>query len=391
MAPHAKGILTINSGSSSLKFALYDAGKPHIKLIVRGAFERIGLEHSLFRAEDADGHPAGSEHDDLPNHDAALAKLFDWMTDRSLKFFAVGHRVVHGGSCFEHRRVDHGLVRHLTRLIRFAPEHQPPAIAGIEAVSRRYPRAEQVACFDTAFHRSMPRVHRLVPLPRRFAQAGVERCGFHGLSYQSILEQLRAADSHTAAGRIVIAHLGNGASMAALREGSCVETTMGFTPAGGLMMGTRSGDLDPGVVLFAAEQENLDPPALRRLINHESGLLGVSELSSDMKDLLAAEARNESAADAVALFCHQARKCLGGLIAVLGGLDTLVFTGGIGQKSPQIRTRICAGFEFLRLVVDDARNAASDQIISPKDSGVTVRVMKTDEEQIVASITHGMI
>ena len=391
MSSHAIPILTINSGSSSLKFAVYEAGEKCTTLIVRGAFERIGLDHSSFRAEGRDGQPVGSGCDHLPNHDAALANLFDWLNRRSLQFVAVGHRVVHGGTCYEHRRVDDDLLRHLTRVIRFAPEHQPAAIAAIEAVAHRFPQADQVACFDTAFHRSMPRVHRMVPLPRRFAQAGVERCGFHGLSYQSIFEKLRAAGSQIAAGRVVIAHLGNGASMAALRGGKCVDTTMGFTPAGGLMMGTRTGDLDPGVVLFAAEEQKLDTAALRRLVNHESGLLGVSELSSDMKDLLAVEQQNKSAADAVALFCHQARKCLGGLIAVLGGLDTLVFTGGIGQQSPQIRARISAGFEFLGLAVDDDRNAVDDQIISRKDSAVSVRVMKTDEERVVASITYNII
>jgi acetate kinase len=272
-------------------------------------------------------------------------------------------------------------------LAAIVPDHLPQAIAAIRAVQRAYPLLPQVACFDTAFHRRMPRVAQIFALPRRFADDGVLRYGFHGLSYESIMQQLRALDGVAANGRVVIAHLGNGASMAAVRGGRGIDTTMGLTPTGGLVMGTRSGDLDPGVLLSLLQRERMVPTALNALVNRQAGLLGVSGISADMRDLLARQATDPAAAEAIELFCYQARKFLGALAAALGGLDTLVFTAGIGEHAAPIRERICAGLEFLGIRLDPERNRAHAPIISAEGSLVTVRVMTTDEDRMIARHT----
>jgi acetate kinase len=241
-----------------------------------------------------------------------------------------------------------------------------------------------VACFDTAFHRTLPRVARLLPIPRRYAAMGVERYGFHGLSYAYLREELVRLDPTAASGRVILAHLGNGASLAAVRDGKCLDTSMGFTPAAGLVMSTRSGDLDPGLFSFLARRERMTPARFARMINHESGLLGVSEISSDVRDLLAREARDVRAAEAVALFCYQAKKWIGSFAAALGGVDTLVFAGGIGENSPAIRARICDGLGFLGIGLNRQRNATNAPLISPDAGRVKVRVIRTDEELMIA-------
>jgi acetate kinase len=255
----------------------------------------------------------------------------------------------------------------------------------IEALRQRYPKLPQVACFDTAFHRTMPRAAKLLPIPRRFDAMGIQRYGFHGLSYAYLMEELaRVAGAQASQGRVILAHLGNGASLAAVRDGRSIDTSMGFTPAGGLTMGTRPGDLDPGVAWFMMQAENLTPKQFNNLINHESGLLGVSETSSDMRDLLAHESEDVRAAEAVALFCYQVKKWIGAYVAALGGVDTLVFTGGIGENAPLVRARICDGLDFLGIEIDEKRNAANADMISAETSRVTVRVMHTDEELMIA-------
>ncbi|MBX6314099.1 MAG: acetate/propionate family kinase, partial [Isosphaeraceae bacterium] len=299
---------------------------------------------------------------------------------------AVGHRVVHGGPRYGRpERVSPELIAELQRLSPFDPEHLPLEIALIEAFRRRDPGLVQIACFDTAFHAELPRVARLLPIPRRYEALGVRRYGFHGLSYTYLLEELVRLDGPEAVrGRIILAHLGSGASLAALREGRCLDTTMALTPTAGLVMGTRSGDLDPGLVAFLARAEGMTIEQFQRMVNQESGLLGVSETTADVRDLLTREAHDVRAAEALALFCYQARKWIGALAAALGGLDTLVFAGGIGENAPAIRARICDGLGFLGLELDQARNEVGASLISTEAARVRVRVIRTDEEITIA-------
>jgi acetate kinase len=383
-------ILTINSGSSSLKFALYHMGRSE-RLMLTGSVERIGLRAGLFQIKDAEGDVLIEQHLDLPDHDAALKALFEWLQSYApgRDLHAVGHRIVHGGPSYRQPHlITSKLVDTLKDLVPLAPNHLPHEIKAIQAVSRSYPTLVQVACFDTAFHRHMPALAQLYPLPRHVWQAGVARYGFHGLSYEYIVQELRKeAGAQVANGRVIIAHLGNGASMAAVRNGKSVDTTMGFTPTGGLMMSTRSGDLDPGVILYLIEEKGMQPSTLDDLLNEQAGLLGVSGISSDMKDLLAKKAENPYAAEAVDLFCYQAKKFLGALAAVLGGLDTLIFTAGIGENASAIRWCICQDMGFLGIHLDPSRNDANASIISHDDSPATVRVMRTDEELMIARHT----
>ncbi|OGX81910.1 acetate/propionate family kinase, partial [Hymenobacter coccineus] len=321
---------------------------------------------------------------------AAGQFLVDWLAQQPAlaTVRAVGHRVVFGGAAHQAPEVvTPALLADLRQLIAYDPDHLPAEIALIEAFAARYPRLRQVACFDTAFHQHMPRVAQQLPLPRRFEARGLRRYGFHGLSYSYLLEELaRQAGPAAAQGRVILAHLGSGASLAAVRGGQSQDTSMGFTPAAGLVMGTRPGDLDPGVAAYFMQQERLTASQLNNLINHESGLLGVSETSADMQDLLAAQATDARAAEAVELFCYQARKWVGAYAAVLGGLDTLVFSGGIGAHAAEVRARICAGLEFLGLELDAAHNATHAAVISGAGSRVVVRVIPTDEERLMAGL-----
>jgi acetate kinase len=389
-------LLTINTGSSSLKAAVYSLREDTTETPeLRAEASRIGDRGGGLRLADARGETLDERQDDLPNHTAALDALLSQLRDRWLDrddLAAVGHRIVHGGDRHrEPQRVTPGVVADLRALVPIDPNHLPQAIAAIEAVGQDYPAVPQVACFDTAFHSRMPRVARLYALPSPLAQEGIIRYGFHGLSYEYVVGELRRIDREAYNGRVVIAHLGNGASMAAVRGGVGVETTMGFTPTGGLVMGTRSGDLDPSVPLFLLEERGLSPTEVGDLVNKQAGLLGVSETSADMRDLLEREAYDERAAEAVALFCYQAKKFLGALAAALGGLDALVFTGGIGEHSATVRERICEGLGFLGIRLDPSRNAVHAPIISPDDAAVTVRVVPTDEDLMVARHTRRLI
>ncbi len=383
-------LLTINTGSSSLKAALYRVGATETCLLAAQA-DRIGAPGSRLRLEDFRGDTLVERRDALPDHPAALRTLLDQLRirgwDRDLA--AVGHRVVHGGDRYcEPRLIDAEVTENLRRLAQIDPEHMPQALATIEATVRTYPIVPQVACFDTAFHRRMPRVARLYALPRRFAEAGVLRYGFHGLSCEYVMEELRAADPAEADGRVIIAHLGNGASLTAVRGGVGLDTTMGFTPTGGLVMGTRSGDLDPGVLIHLLRSRESDSGVLGDLVTRKAGLLGVSGTSADMRDLLALEEDDPRAAEAIDLFCYQAKKFLGALAAALGGLDTLVFTGGIGEHAAPVRWRICEGLAFLGIRLDQDRNATHAPIISRENGTVVVRVVRTDENQMIARHTH---
>jgi acetate kinase len=392
----ARRLLTINTGSSSLKAALYRLREDATEAPeLRAEASRIGGRDGSLRIADARGDTLEERRDDLPDHAAALDALMSWLRDRGLDrddLAAVGHRIVHGGERHrEPQRVTPGVIADLRALVPIDPNHLPQAIAAIEAVGQAYPEVPQVACFDTAFHSRMPHLARLYALPSRLAKEGIVRYGFHGLSYEYVVGELRSVDREAYDGRVVVAHLGNGASMAAVRGGVGVETTMGFTPTGGLVMGTRSGDLDPSVPLYLLEERGLSPTDVGDLLNKRSGLLGVSGTSADMRDLLDREAYDERAAEAVALFCYQAKKFLGALAAALGGLDALVFTGGIGEHSATVRERICEGLGVLGIRLDPTRNAVHAPHISPDDAAVRVRVVPNDEDLMVARHTRRII
>jgi acetate kinase len=388
-------ILTINSGSSSIKVGLYEMGEKE-RLLLSGSIQRIGIKAGIFHISDSNMKTIIDKHIDIPDHDTALKLLFNWLKqyDPGLNNLdAVAHRVVHGGEKYSTpHRITPAVLSDLKQIIHLAPDHLPHEINAIQATSYYFPDMFQVACFDTAFHRHMPQFAKIVALPRHYQHSGVIRYGFHGLSYEYILQELRKeAGDEIADGRIIIAHLGNGASMAAIRHGKSMDTTMGFTPAGGLVMSTRSGDLDPGILVYLLEEQGLHPSALNELINHQAGLLGVSGISSDMRDLLDKEDSEIHAREAVELFCYQASKHLGALAAALGGVETLVFTAGIGENSPAIRQRICQNLSFLGIHVDPQRNSANAPIISPEKTTVSVRVMKTDEDLMMARHTNTLI
>lgn len=379
-----RNILTINSGSSSIKFSLYRIGRSE-PIILAGEIEKIGFGNGFFRARDGSGKKLVERRLDIPDHSAALKTLFEWLkrNDYDRELDAVGHRVVHGGARYtEPQPVTRELITYLRKVSPFAPEHLPHELDAIEAVCRHYPAVKQVACFDTAFHRNMPKVAQQYALPGHLKDEGIIRYGFHGLSYEYILEELaREAGEGAASGRIIIAHLGHGASMAAVCDRQCIDTTMGFTPTGGLVMSTRSGDLDPGLLLYLLEQKGMKPHEVNEMVNRNAGLLGISGISGDMRELLSIE--DENAKMAVHIFCYQAKKFIGSLAAVLGGVETLVFTGGIGENSTEVRRRICSGLEFFGIFLDEASNIAHASIISAKNSPVTVRVMKTNEELMI--------
>ena len=381
----AGSVLAVNGGSSSIRFALYDRTSP-LRRRLSGKVDRVGLSGTTLNVKDATGQ-AYSRAIDTGDHRSAAGLLLDWLATQpefaSVK--AVGHRVVHGMAHSEPEPVTPELLDELRRITPYDPEHLPLEIELIEAVRQRHPSLPQVVCFDTAFHRTMPRVASQLPIPRRYAAAGVRRYGFHGLSYEFLMAELaRLEDPAATEGRVILAHLGNGASMAAVRDGRCIDTSMGFTPASGLMMSTRSGDLDPGVVSYLARNEQMSATQFQDMVNHASGLLGVSETSSDLRDLLAREADDVRAAEAVALFCYQAKKWIGSFAAALGGLDTLVFAGGIGENSAVARARICAGLDFLGIAMCEERNAINATLISRDSGRVAVRVIGTDEELMIA-------
>jgi acetate kinase len=387
MEPSSPSLLTINGGSSSIKFALFEAGDPPRRLMA-GGIERIGLPGSTLRVNGSSPGDTFSRPVEAPGHAVAVGALMDWIEERlgGAPLAAVGHRVVHGGPKYSAPQlITRELVDDLRRFTPFDPEHLPEEILLTEAFHRRSPHLPQVACFDTAFHQDLPRVARLLPIPRRYEAQGVRRYGFHGLSYSFLMGELaRVAGTAAARGRVILAHLGNGASLAAVHRGTPVDTSMGFTPTAGVPMSTRSGDLDPGLAWYLARSENMGAKQFNELVNFHSGLLGVSETSSDMRDLLGREATDVRAAEAVALFCYQAKKWLGAFAAALGGLDTLVFAGGIGENAPPVRARICDGLGFLGLELDRERNARSAPLISLDAGRVAVRVIHTDEELMIA-------
>ena len=379
-------ILTINGGSSSIKFALYKTGKP-LKRTLYGEIERIGLHGTTLTFRGLTRNEQGSRSIEVSDHKSAVNYLIDWLEEQKefSSVRAVGHRVVHGMNHIEPEIITQELLDELHRIAPYDPDHLPREIELIEVFRKRHPKLPQVACFDTSFHRTMPRVAKLLPIPRHFDEKGIQRYGFHGLSYSYLIEELaNVAGEKASKGRVILAHLGSGASLAAVRDGKSIDTSMGFTPVGGIPMGTRPGDLDPGVAWYIMKSENLTPKQFNKLINHESGLLGISETSSDMQDLLAKENDDVRAAEAVELFCYQAKKWIGSFAAALSGLDTLVFSGGIGENCPVIRSRICEGLEFLGIELEEKQNMVNAPIISTDSGQAAVRVIHTDEEYMIA-------
>ena len=380
-------ILTINGGSSSIKFALFQA-VDSLRRILDGRIERIGLPEATLRVKGLNQADNFSRSVTAPDHTVAVGALMDWIEERSGRdvLTAAGHRVVHGGPKYSKpQRITAEMVEELRRLSPFDPEHLPEEILLTEAFHRRFPNLPQVACFDTAFHHDLPRVARLLPIPRRYEALGVRRYGFHGLSYAFLMEELaRLAGREAAQGRVILAHLGNGSSLAAVHGGKPVDTSMSFTPTAGVPMSTRSGDLDPGLLWYLARTEKMSAKQFNELVNFQSGLLGVSETSSDMHDLLGRETQDVRAAEAVELFCYQVKKRIGAFAAALGGLDALVFAGGIGENAPTVRARICNGLGFLGIELEEKRNAANEDVISVEGGRVAVRVIHTDEELMIA-------
>ncbi len=361
---------------------------------MRGAIERIGVDGTILTAT-IENAPPLKEPVDARDHAGAATWLADWLRGRpeARSLTSIGHRVVHGGTQIqETRRVTPELLAELDQSIPLDPAHLPREIALIRTFACKFPELPQVACFDTSFHRDLPRVAQILPIPRSFTDAGVRRLGFHGLSYAYLLEELRrTAGEQAAIGRIVFAHLGSGASLAAVRGGRPIDTSMAFTPTSGLVMGTRPGDLDPGVVVHMVRAKNAGPGQIDALLNERCGLRGISDTTSDMGDLLERQASDHRAAEAVEIFCYHARKWIGAFAAALEGLDTLVFSGGIGERSPEIRRRICAGLRFLNAELDEEKNQAGAPVISTAASRVTVRVIPTDEEVMIARETRRVL
>jgi acetate kinase len=385
-ASRACSLLAINGGSSSIRFGLYGGGEP-LRRLLDGKVDRVGLSGTNLTFRDSSGRSQDSRAIDPAELRSAVAFLLDWLETQPMfaSVKGVGHRVVHGMTHSEPERITPELLDELHRITPYDPDHLPLEIELIETFRERHPALPQVACFDTAFHRTMPRVASMLPIPRRYEAAGVRRYGFHGLSYEFLLEELvRLGDPAATKGRVILAHLGNGASLAAVRDGKSIDTSMGFTPTAGLVMSSRSGDLDPGLVSYLARTEQMGATQFQEMVNHASGLLGVSEISSDLRDLLARESDDVRAAEAVALFCYQAKKWIGSFAAALGGLDTLVFAGGIGENAPLVRGRICDELGFLGIALNEERNRTNASLISTDGGRVAVRVIRTDEEIMIA-------
>ena len=389
----APRILAVNGGSSSIKFSIF-TGESADDRAVRGSIERIGVDGTALTAAIWNAAPL-KEPVDARDHARAAGWLADWLKRKpeARGLSAIGHRVVHGGPRIqETRRVTPELLAELEDNVPLDPAHLPREIALIRTFACKFPDLPQVACFDTAFHHDLPRVAQILPIPRAYTDAGVRRLGFHGLSYAYLLEELRrTAGEDAALGRIVFAHLGSGASLAAVRGGRPIDTSMAFTPAAGLVMGTRPGDLDPGVVVHMMRGENAGPDEMDKLLNERCGLRGISDTTSDVRDLLQKQATDPRATEAVEIFCYQARKWVGAFAAALGGLETLVFSGGIGESSAELRLRICAGLRFLGAELDEEKNEAGAPIISTPASRLTIRVIPTDEEVMIARETRRVL
>lgn len=388
-------LLCLNAGSSSIKFALYDStGGSGPRHLAGGKIEGIGTSPRMIARDDNGSHMIERSwpSQGVLTHEQLLEVLAGWINEHleGQTLMAVGHRVVHGGRTFaEPRRVDALVMAELEALCDLAPLHQPHNLAAIRAMMKLLPGVPQVACFDTAFHHVMPPTATRLALPRALHDQGIRRYGFHGLSYDYIARRLRELDPALAQGRVIAAHLGNGASLCAMNDGCSVDTTMGFTALDGLMMGTRSGSIDPGVVLHLIEHKGMPPAEVEQMLYEHSGLLGVSGISSDMRTL--ETSCSPEAEDAMALFAWRAAREAGGLMASLGGLDGIVFTAGIGENDATMRKRICARLTWTGLELDEDANKANDLVISTGSSRVKALVIPTDEEKVIALQCLGVL
>ena len=390
MKPDSSKLLTINGGSSSIRFAMYTIGDIK-ECIFSGKIDRIGLDNPELKVIYKDEQK--SLHANANNFQEAADFLIEWLENQQdfNQVKCIGHRVVYGIQHPQPEIIDDDLLEELKQVKEYDIDHLPAEIEMIKLFKKKYPSLLQVACFDTSFHNAMPRVAKLLPIPRRFDKAGIRKYGFHGISYSYLMEELKnKAGKDNANEKIILAHLGSGASLAAVKEGKSIDTSMGFTPAGGIVMGTRCGDIDPGVAWYIMQSEKMPVSQFNQLINHESGLLGVSEISSDMQDLLAKENSDIRAAEAIGLFCYQAKKWIGSFIAVLNGLDALVFSGGIGENAPIIRSRICEDLQYIGIELNEVQNKINAFQISTVNSKVGVYVIPTNEELMIAKITAGI-
>ncbi len=380
-------ILVINGGSSSIKFALFKEGNS-LQQFLKGEIKSIGTKKAKLNFTNTVNKQKNSIDIEAINHDQAANYLIDWL--KKQKHFdsvkAIGHRIVHGMKHTQAAIIDEELLIELDKISDYDPDHLPAEIEMVRLFSNQFPSLVQVACFDTAFHTTIPAVAKTFAIPKRYYEEGIQRYGFHGISYSYLMQQLKKQNEAEASGKIILAHLGNGASLAAVKAGKCIDTSMGFTPAGGIPMSTRSGDLDPGVVWYLM-QKGMNARQFNDLINHQSGLLGISGVSSNMQDLLQHEKENKDAALAIDIFCYQVKKYIGGYTAALGGLDILVFSGGIGENAPAIRERICNDLGYLNIQLDEEKNNKNQWQISKEESSVNVYIIPTNEELMIAETT----
>ncbi|MDQ2862873.1 MAG: acetate/propionate family kinase [Bacteroidota bacterium] len=378
-------ILTINAGSSSIKFALYEMhDNPLLKL--SGKINRIGLKDAEFVIEENKNQR--KENIDARDFHRATISLIDWLEkqDWFQNVNAIGHRVVHGMQHTQAEIITGELIKELNKISSYDPDHLPAEIEIINSLKKKHPQLLQVACFDTAFHTTIPAVAKTFAIPKKYFDEGIQRYGFHGISYSYLMEELKKKNADTYNGKIILAHLGNGASIAAVKDGKCIDTSMGFTPAGGIVMSTRSGDLDPGIAWYLMEK-GMNAKDFNNLINHQSGLLGISGISADMQDLLRQQKENKDALLAIEIFCYQIKKYIGGYAAALGGLNVLVFSGGIGENASEVRSRICKGLMYLGVELNDEKNNKNEWQISAGKSKVEVYVIPTNEELMIAKET----
>jgi acetate kinase len=386
METENSNILVINGGSSSIKFSLYSKNENPNK-IVSGQIKRIGLNGPEFTISNN-----AQENNEIvinaTNFKEASEVLIEWLKKQKEfeQTVCIGHRIVHGMKHTQAETIDEDLLNELNQISDYDPDHLPAEIEIVRLFKKHFPSLLQVACFDTAFHTTIPLVAKTFAIPKSYYVDGVQRYGFHGISYSYLMQELRKRNDAEANGKVILAHLGNGASLAAVKDGKCMDTSMGFTPAGGIMMSTRSGDLDPGAAWYLMHK-GMEAKQFNDLINHQSGLLGISGISSDMQDLLQHEKENKNAALAIDMFCYQIKKYIGAYTAVLGGLDTLVFSGGIGENAPAIRERICNDFMYLDIHLNEEKNNKNDWRISNEKSNVKVFVISTNEELMIAKAT----
>ena len=382
-------VLALNSGSSSLKFGLYRVGSARVEVLLTGEAESFGDKESKFVVRDSRNHVLLFQTAPTPSQREVIARIARLLTDLKMPApVAVGHRIVHGGPRLRnHCLIDDEVLRQLEMARPFAPLHIPSALSVIRFAREHFPAAAQAACFDTAFHADLPEVARVLPIPKELQSEGIQRYGFHGLSCESIVRQL--ADNLP--DRLIIAHLGNGASVTAVKAGNSIDTSMGLTPSGGVIMGTRSGDLDPGVLIYLMREKKFDAAMLEELVDGRSGLLGVSGIDGDMRRLHEAAPTNADARLAIQMFCYSVRKQVAAMIAALDGVDAIVFTGGIGENDAEVRAAICRGLSWIGVSLDGAKNASTNNLVNDPASRCSVRVLASQEDEQIARHTWALL